>query len=221
MYVFELPRVLYLIQVWIRDVPKSHSTEYKDTSDSLYSSIFKYEYEGVHAAYLTNACLSISRLEIQLFSNTTTFSKRLEGYQHLWQFKTVTTSFPKQTDRSHVIYDDDGAWMIIPGWQQHTSHFTENIIMVNHRATHPDKFPPVCVGFSMERRWDTCFCRNFARKKRSNGRRGSWKLWRKRIRPADRTRFTSIPMKTSGRFRGNTRFSAGDISFGMDVRGKS
>ena len=56
----------------------------------------------------------------------------MEGYQHLWQFKTLTTPFPNQTDSTHMIYDDDGAWIIIPGWLQHTSHFSENIIMVNH-----------------------------------------------------------------------------------------
>ena len=142
----------------------------------------------------------------------------MEGYQHLWQFKTLTTPFPNQTDSTHMIYDDDGAWIIIPGWLQHTSHFSENIIMVNHRATHPDKFPPVCTGCSMECRWETCFCRAFAWKKRSNGRRGSWKHWRKRIQPADRTRFTSIPTKILRRSWGNGRIFAGGMSLGMDWR---
>ena len=158
---FQITKSSYLLSLWVSGIPKSGIQEFKDTADTLYSSMFRYEFDGVHVIYLTNACLSMKQFFIYLYSNTTTFSERLEGFQHLWQFKTLTTPFPKQTDSDHVVWDDDGAWMIIPGWQQHTSHFSENIIMINHRATQPQKFPPVTIDCSMHCRWDMCFCLDF------------------------------------------------------------
>lgn len=108
--------------------------------------------EGVHVVYLTNACLSVYSRLIYLFSKNKTFSERLNGFQHLWVFKTLHTQFPEKSNEEYLVWDDDGAWMIIPGWRQHTSHFSENIIMVNHRATHPQRFPPVVVCLAMGRR---------------------------------------------------------------------
>ena len=73
------------------------------------------------------------------------FAGRLDGYQHLWKFQRLETPFADILNKS-VLWDDDGAWMVIPGWERHTSHFSENIMIVNHRAANPRALPPVVIG---------------------------------------------------------------------------
>lgn len=105
-----------------------------------------YNVNGVHWAYLSNVCLNMETLEINYFyeKNRRKFNDILEGYQHFWKFKSINAAFPGNPAQS-MVWDDDGAWMIIPGWQRHTSHFFENIVMVNHRSVNPSVMPPVTV----------------------------------------------------------------------------
>lgn len=126
-----------------RHIPDLKGHHYVDQSDSPYSSLFLYDLDGVHCAYLTNVCMSMSSLTFTMFSERRSFRERLDGFQHLWVFKTTKSSFPSNSDSEYLIWEGEGAWMIIPGWQQHTSHFSENIMMINHRAVHPDTLPPV------------------------------------------------------------------------------
>ena len=137
-----------------------------------YSSLENFNVEGVHWAYLTNACLGMETLEIFFFrgKNRRKFTDRLEGYQHLWKFRTLDTSFPGDPSES-VVWDDDGAWMIIPGWLRHTSHFFENIVIVNHRSVNPSVMPPVTLLLHLQRRCDTFSFRAFRCRRRSSGRR--------------------------------------------------
>ena len=72
------------------------------------------------------------------------FSERLRGFQHRWTFKRQNKAFPSPSTEFRYFEGEDN-WMIIPGWSQHTSHFAENAMIINHRASNPASFPPVCV----------------------------------------------------------------------------
>ena len=135
-----------------------------------------YNNEGVHWAYLANVCLNMETLEITLFQKNErkVVTDRLEGYQHLWKFKRRMESFPGNP-LSAVVWDDDGAWMIIPGWQRHTSHFFENIVMVNHRASNPSAMPPVVHSCGVYTRCGTCSSLASRCARKSSGRRGFWR----------------------------------------------
>lgn len=117
------------------------------TISSPYSTIYNYNEDGIHWAYLSNVCMNMNSLELMIFQEKKNggFEDRLEGYQHLWKFKKHYRPFPEETDDASIIWNEEGAWMIIPGWSRHTSHFSENIMMVNHRASNPSSLPPVKV----------------------------------------------------------------------------
>ena len=114
-------------------------------SSSSYSSIYNYNEEGIHWAYLSNVCLKLNSLEIQIYQEkrNSAFESRLEGYQHLWKFRKQYQPYPSKDSTDVAFWEEEGAWMIIPGWSRHTSHFSENIMMVNHHAVNPSLLPPV------------------------------------------------------------------------------
>ena len=71
------------------------------------------------------------------------FSERLHGFQHRWVFKRQKSTFPSPSTEFRFFEGED-SWMIIPGWSKHTSHFAENAMIINHRASYPASLPPVC-----------------------------------------------------------------------------
>ena len=144
-------------------------------SSSPYSSIHMYDNGGIHWAHLSNVCLHRGSRNLVVFLDNhqhNPFSERLNGYQHRWVFKTVVGPFPSN-DSDHVLYDGDGSWMIIPGWSQHTSHFAENAMIVNHRASNPSVLPPVGSESTLNCRCGTFFFLNSFEKRRLNGLRDS------------------------------------------------
>lgn len=148
-----LQRVLTNEPIDCREIPSMYGKEYEENTYELtsfiisspYSSIYNYNLDGIHWAYLSNVCMEMTNLQLLLFQEkpSSRFEERLEGYQHMWKFKKVYESFPEENDSNVLFWSRKGAWMIIPGWSQHTSHFTENILMVNHRAADPSQLPPV------------------------------------------------------------------------------
>lgn len=134
-----------------------------------FSTIHISDGDGVHWAHLSNVCIQRGTLNLVVFLDShqhNPFSERLKGYQHRWVFRSVIGSFPSE-DSDHVMYEGDGSWMIIPGWSQHTSHFAENAMIVNHRASNPSSLPPVGVGLEINTR-----CVIFS----SHSLFGKWKL---------------------------------------------
>lgn len=111
-----------------------------------FSSIHSYDSNGIHWSYLTNVCLNLANLNIIVFIDEhhhNPFSERLHGFQHRWTFKRQKRSFPTPGG-DYRFFEGEGNWMIIPGWSQHTSHFAENAMMINHHASLPNSLPPVC-----------------------------------------------------------------------------
>lgn len=145
------------------------------TISTPFSSIHIYDNKGIHWAHLSNVCLQRGTRNLMVFLDShqhNPFSERLRGYQHRWKFKSVTGPFPS-SDFDHVLYEGDGSWMIIPGWSQHTSHFAENAMIVNHRASNPSALPPVGFGNNLNTRCEMSFSHNSFEKRKLSGQKDS------------------------------------------------
>lgn len=72
---------------------------------------------------------------------------RLPHFQWRWAFNYEEREIPVDS-KEYPIIDEDGSWLIIPGWLRHTSHFAQNAIMINYYLTHKEILPPV-VNYEM------------------------------------------------------------------------
>ena len=170
-----IKRGLFPCRVIRSAVPRGNRGSRDDSS-----SIRVYDNEGIHWAFIKNVCMDMHSLELHIFNSKKSASLgRMTGFQHRWRFRESIDAFPPS---SHTLFNETGAWMIIPGWLKHTSHFTENAIMVNHHASNPAVLPPVPLHCLVDRRCVTCFSPSFTERTRLSGRRGLSPFCRKRIR---------------------------------------
>lgn len=95
-------------------------------------------------------------------------SKRLPNFQWRWVFKYENHPIP-ENEKDYPIIDEDGSWVIIPGWLGHTSHFAQNAIMMNYYLHHKEILPPVSVCLLVYPRCVVCICRFLTLKQRLSG----------------------------------------------------
>ncbi|KAK8813297.1 hypothetical protein WA158_002889 [Blastocystis sp. Blastoise] len=114
-------------------------------TDHSYSKVYFNETDGLNWGYFKNACYNMKTQHIELYRKTSTpfVPKRILGFQHLWVYDEFESPLPE----SYQMNIGMNAWMIIPGWTRHTSHFSQNIFWVNHRNAHPDWYPPMDALF--------------------------------------------------------------------------
>lgn len=157
-------RILSPCSISRSSVPRGNRGSRDDSSP-----IRVYDNEGIHWAFIKDVCMDMRSLELFIFNSKKSASMgRLNGFQHRWRFRGSIDAFPPS---SHILFNETGAWMIIPGWLKHTSHFTENAIMVNHHASSPAGLPPVCSFPFVDHRCVTCFFPSFTEKTKSSGQR--------------------------------------------------
>lgn len=159
--------IIDLLIMFRREIPEYVLNKFKEyifpsicllNSDGgkLYSQVYFNQTEGIAWGYLKNVCYNMKTQFMELYKPTEDkiIRGRIEGFQHLWVYK----EFVGEMKEEYQINRGLNAWMIIPGWTKHTSHFSQNVFFINHRNSHPTWYPPVCLDDSLLLlvRWRPC-----------------------------------------------------------------
>lgn len=112
-----------------------------------YTRYFIHEENGIVWAYASNICFNFKQLVVEAFGEpegSRGLNKRLPHFQWRWAFKYQEMPIPVDS-KEYPIIEEDGSWLIIPGWLRHTSHFAQNAIMINYYIHHKEILPPVVI----------------------------------------------------------------------------
>lgn len=131
--------------------PKKHSPleEYISllllNHSTPYTRHFIHEENGIVWVFASNVCFDFRRQVCEVFAEpqgSRGLMNRVQNFQWRWEFKYTNNPIPTNS-KDYPTIDEEGSWMIIPGWVKHTSHLAQNAIMISYHLHHREILPPV------------------------------------------------------------------------------
>lgn len=126
---------------------EEYSLSFLVIASTPYTRHYTYDENGIVWVFASNVCFNFKKQIFEVFGEPRGMrglSKRIHNFQWRWVFKYTEGKIPDDPTEYPMI-DEEGSWIIIPGWLRHTSHLAQNAIMVNYHLHHKEILPPVLI----------------------------------------------------------------------------
>ena len=113
------------------------------------SQRYQFFENGISWVYATHTCYNYRSFMVEYFVENSQYRNKIAKpphFQYRWGFKSFGIPFPENDPNFPLFGEDNGSWIIVPGWLKHTSHLTQNAIIINHHLHYMNSLPPVCLS---------------------------------------------------------------------------